>query len=72
MMGRIHGGALGEKAQEFFYTDDDGEMQDAALHDPILRGADYQIDETIMAPIREKYRKKYAGVPLKKKAKPDK
>ena len=73
MMGRIHGGALGEKAQEFFYEDDDGEMQDAALHDPILRAADYQIDETIMAPIRKRFHEKYRKTPQPgKKAKPDK
>jgi hypothetical protein len=60
-MPKIHGAERGERAQEFFYTDDDGNMYDADLHDPILRGADYQIDETIMAPIRAKYRKKHAA-----------
>jgi len=66
-MGKIHGGALGEKAQEFFYTDAKGNMYDADLHDGIIFTAENQFDEQIMAPIREKYRKKYADVPLKKK-----
>jgi hypothetical protein len=69
-MPKIHGAEKGEKAQEFFYREEDGTMKDADLHEPILRGVDYQIDETIMSPIRTKYRKMYADVPLKKKSKP--
>ena len=56
-MAKIHGGEDGEVAQEFFYSEKDGTMKDAALHEKILRGIHNQIDETIMAPIRQKYRK---------------
>jgi hypothetical protein len=66
-MAKIHGGALGEVAQEFFYTDASGKMYDADLHENMIFAAENQIDEQIMAPIRAKYAKKYADVPLKKK-----
>ena len=68
-MPKIHGAEAGQKAQEFFYQDASGKMHDAALHEPILRSIHNQIDETIMAPIREKYRKRHAGQPLTKKSK---
>ncbi len=67
-MPKIHGAEKGERAQEFFYREADGTMKDADLHEPILRAVNYQIDETIMSPIRQKYRKRYANVPLKKKS----
>ena len=67
-MAKIHGAEKGERAREFFYTDDEGNMYDADLHDPILFGGDNQIDETIMAPIRKRFQKKYANLPLKNKA----
>ena len=66
-MPKIHGAEQGERAQEFFYTDANGNMYDADLHDPMLFAGEFQIDETIMAPIREKYRKKYANPTSKKK-----
>jgi hypothetical protein len=53
------------KASEFFYLDDDGKMQDADLHLPIIAAGDRArglrepappIDEAMMAPLREKYR----------------
>lgn len=56
-MSKIHGGEEGEEANEFFYRDDDGKKRDAELHNPILIAGDHPIDETIMAPIREKHRK---------------
>ena len=60
-MPKIHGAEAGEVAQEFFYTDEEGNIYDADLHNQIIFAADHaQIDETIMAPIRAKYRKKYA------------
>ena len=60
-MPKIHGGEDGEVGQEFFYRTRGGRMQDANLHDHIIFVAEHaQVDETIMAPIREKYRKKNA------------
>jgi len=53
-MTKIHGGAPGEVAEEFFYLDDDGNKQDADLHNPILIAE--PIDEKIMGPIRERHR----------------
>jgi hypothetical protein len=64
-MPKIHGAEAGEVAQEFFYEGSNGNMKDAALHEPILISVHNQIDETIMAPIRKKYRKMHE----KKKAK---
>ena len=49
-----------QEAEEFFYIGEDGEMADADLHNRIIRKVDYAIDEKIMAPIREKYRR-YRG-----------
>ena len=46
-------------SEEFFYLDDDGAKQDAELHGPILRAADYPIDEKIMGPIRARNRAKW-------------
>lgn len=63
-MPKIHGAEEGEVAQEFFYTDKAGNMKDADLHERILFVGDYcQMDETVMAPIREKYRKMHAKKP---------
>ena len=65
-MPKIHGSEDGEVAEEFFYRGKDGSMKDANLHDRIIFVAEHaQVDETIMAPIREKYRKKHAK-PTKK------
>jgi hypothetical protein len=53
------------KARDFFYLDDDGKMQDADLHLPIIASGDRRLglrepapplDEDMMAPIREKHR----------------
>jgi predicted ABC-type ATPase len=46
-------------AEEFFYLDNAGDKQDAALHNAIINPVDFPIDEKIMAPIREKYRAEY-------------
>ena len=54
-------------AEEFFYTDDNGTKQDAELHNPILRAVDNPIDETIMAPIRERNRAKWLAEQKAKK-----
>jgi hypothetical protein len=57
-MPKIHGAEDGEVAQEFFYESTGGKMKDADLHNRIMFVAEHcQIDETIMAPIRKKYRK---------------
>ncbi len=45
--------------RELFYLDDDGNKQDAELHNPILRAVDYPIDEQIMGPIRARHRAKW-------------
>jgi hypothetical protein len=56
-------------AGEFFYLDDDGNKQDAELHNPILRAVDYPIDEKIMGPIRARHRAKWlAGQKAKRAA----
>jgi hypothetical protein len=60
-MPKIHGAQEGELAQEMFYTDEAGNMMDADIHNRIIFVGDHcQMDETIMAPIREKYRRRYA------------
>jgi predicted ABC-type ATPase len=41
---------------EFFYTNADGEKEDAKLHNPILRAVEFPIIEEIMGPIRAKHR----------------
>jgi hypothetical protein len=67
-MPRIHGAEEGEVAQEMFYFDDEGNMFDSDIHEKIIFSADHaQIDETIMAPIRAKYYKKYAAAKPKKR-----
>jgi predicted ABC-type ATPase len=43
-------------SDEFYYINDAGEKDDTELHGPILRAADFPIDEAIMGPIRERYR----------------
>ena len=50
---------MSDKAEEFFYLDDDGRKQDADLHNAIINPVDFAIDESIMAPIRERNRAKY-------------
>ena len=47
---------MAEGGQEFFYLDDDGNKQDAELHNAIIAPVDYPIDEKIMAPIRARHR----------------
>jgi hypothetical protein len=60
-MPKIHGAAEGEVAQEFFYEEGAGKMADADLHNRIMFVAEHcVVDETIMAPIRERYRRKHA------------
>lgn len=60
-MPKIHGAEQGEKAQEFFYEERAGAMADARLHNRIMFVAEHcVVDETIMAPIREKHRRKHA------------
>jgi hypothetical protein len=48
-----------QQGTEFFYLDEHGNKQDADLHNPILRAAEFRVDEKIMAPIRERHRRKY-------------
>lgn len=55
-------------AEEFFYLDDNGNKQDAELHNPILRAVDYPIDEKIMGPIRSRHREKWLAEQKAKKA----
>jgi hypothetical protein len=54
-----------QASDEFFYLDDDGNKQDADLHEPIIASGDRlrglrapapPIDEKLMAPIRDKHR----------------
>jgi hypothetical protein len=48
-----------KQGSEFFYTDADGNKQDADLHNPILRAAEFRVDEKLMAPIRAKHRARW-------------
>lgn len=48
-------------SDEFFYVTKDGFKDDTELHDPILRAVDYPINEAIMGPIRDRYRRKRFG-----------
>jgi predicted ABC-type ATPase len=43
------------ESDEFFYRNADGERDDAALHNPILRAVEFPIYESIMGPIRAKH-----------------
>ena len=46
-------------AEEFFYTDENGEKRDRELHAAIINPVDYPIDENIMGPIRARHRTKW-------------
>jgi len=45
-------------SNEMFYINANGEKDDTGLHERTIREADWPIDESIMGPIRAKYRKR--------------